>query len=108
MLENIGRKLIFPIDFPSQKRTFHLQSVILLISALFASAFGFFTQSLLNLLICYAAGVLITMLLVVPPYPSYNKKKLQWVKPSMTNSSMATESGKITVESSGEDIIIVQ
>ncbi|CCC69763.1 hypothetical protein NCAS_0D01820 [Naumovozyma castellii] len=83
ILDEIQKFLVLPIDFPSQKRTFELQQNILLIGAIAASIYGFLTQSLYNTLICYGVTFVVTLLLVVPPYPFYNKQKLQWVQPKL-------------------------
>lgn len=90
LLQDIQRKLIFPLDFPSQRYTERLQQITLLIGAVVASIVGLSTQSLKNLLVVYGICIAITALLVLPAYPAYTRRKLQWVQPQVLN--ISTES----------------
>lgn len=90
VLQDIQRKLIFPLDFPSQKYTERLQQITLLIGAIIASIVGLSTQSLKNLIIVYGICIAITGLVVLPAYPAYTRRKLQWVQPKVVN--ISTES----------------
>lgn len=90
LLQDIQRKLIFPLDFPSQRYTERLQQITLLIGAVIASIVGLSTQSLKNLVVVYGICIAITALLVLPAYPAYTRRKLQWVQPQVLN--ISTES----------------
>lgn len=90
LLQDIQRKLIFPLDFPSQRYTERLQQITLLIGAVVASIVGLSTQSLKNLVVVYGICIAITALLVLPAYPAYTRRKLQWVQPQVLN--ISTES----------------
>ena len=83
ILQDLQAKLVFPIDFPSQTTVFKRLHVILLIGVIFASMYGFITQSLSNLIVVYVAFILVTMLVVIPSYPSYKKHNLEWVQPEI-------------------------
>lgn len=88
LLQDFQKKLIFPLDFPSQRYTERLQKITLFIGALSASIIGLATQSLKNLLIVYGISIAITALVVIPAYPAYTKRKLQWVQPKVVDISV--------------------
>ncbi|CAI4043821.1 hypothetical protein SKDZ_10G2170 [Saccharomyces kudriavzevii ZP591] len=83
ILQDIQRKLILPIDFPSQRKTEKLQHLTLTIGAAVACMLGFAQQSLYVLLITYGASCVITLMFVLPAYPWYNKQKLRWAQPKI-------------------------
>ncbi|EJS43027.1 spc1p [Saccharomyces arboricola H-6] len=83
ILEDIQRKLILPIDFPSQRKTEKLQQLSLTIGALVACILGFAQQSLRTLLVTYGISCVITLMCVLPAYPWYNKQKLRWAQPKI-------------------------
>lgn len=85
ILQDIQRKLIFPFDFPSQKLTETIQQAILFGGAFLACNVGFATQSLKYLLIIYGVAVVIAAIAVLPPYPMYTRRKLQWVQPQVVS-----------------------
>lgn len=87
LLQDFQRKLVFPLDFPSQRYTEKLQQITLLIGAIVASIVGLTTQSLKNLIVVYVVVVALTALAVLPAYPAYTKRKLQWVQPQVNISS---------------------
>lgn len=80
VLQELGRHLVFPIDFESQKSTETFSNYALYITTTISCLVGFFTQSLLIGLILFATGYVVTLLAVVPAYPKFNKNKPQWVK----------------------------
>ena len=73
ILQDVQRKLVFPIDFPSQRKTEKFQQLSLMIGALVACILGFAQQSL----------KVITLICVLPAYPWYNKQKLRWAQPKI-------------------------
>ncbi|CEP62660.1 signal peptidase complex subunit SPC1 LALA0_S06e00760g [Lachancea lanzarotensis] len=83
VLQEIQKKLVFPIDFASQRRTDQLVHRALLFGTISASLIGFLTQSLFNLVIGFGATVALCMLVTLPSYTTYNKKRLEWVKPKI-------------------------
>ncbi|EDO17919.1 hypothetical protein Kpol_1010p35 [Vanderwaltozyma polyspora DSM 70294] len=83
ILQEVGKKLVFPIDFQAQKEVSKKLTVILSVGVLFTSIYGYITQSLFNLLVAYGVIILVASLVIVPAYPSYNKHKLQWVTPKV-------------------------
>ncbi|CAI4569228.1 CDA_G0029710.mRNA.1.CDS.1 [Saccharomyces cerevisiae] len=83
ILQDVQRKLVFPIDFPSQRKTEKFQQLSLMIGALVACIFGFAQQSLKVLLTAYGISCVITLICVLPAYPWYNKQKLRWAQPKI-------------------------
>ncbi|CAI4034421.1 hypothetical protein SMKI_10G2120 [Saccharomyces mikatae IFO 1815] len=83
ILQEVQRKLIFPIDFPSQRKTEKLQQLSLTIGAVLACILGFAQQSLNVLLVVYGISCAVTLIFVLPAYPWYNKQKLRWVQPKI-------------------------
>lgn len=83
LLQDIQRKLIFPIDFPSQQKTESFQQLSLTIGAVIACILGFAQQSLYVLLVTYGISCVVTLLCVLPAYPWYNKQKLRWAQPKI-------------------------
>lgn len=84
ILEEIKQKLVFPIDFPSQRNTERLINTILAAGSVVACLVGFYMQSLTYLLMIYGSVVVLTLIVVVPAYPSYTRRKLDWVKPKVS------------------------
>ncbi|QHS74249.1 signal peptidase complex subunit SPC1 SPAR_J02010 [Saccharomyces paradoxus] len=83
ILQDVQRKLIFPIDFPSQRKTEKFQQLSLTIGAVIACILGFTQQSLKVLLIAYGISCVVTLICVLPAYPWYNKQKLRWAQPKI-------------------------
>lgn len=95
-LKVVTDKLVFPIDFPSQEYVEVITNKILLIGLFSSCVFGMYTSSVINAFIFYGTTVVITLLLVVPPYHSYNEHKLTWATPAKekANHSFVSSSGK--------------
>ncbi|SCU79106.1 LAFA_0B00760g1_1 [Lachancea sp. 'fantastica'] len=83
VLQDIQKKLVFPIDFASQRRTDRLVHRTLLFGTISTSLIGFFTQSLFNLMVGFGATVALCMLVALPSYTAYNKQRPEWVKPKI-------------------------
>lgn len=81
ILEDIRKKLVFPIDFPSQKKNEKLQAVILSVGAVLSCIIGFYTQSLFHLVVTYGLAYLTAIVAILPAYPAYTAHKLAWVHP---------------------------
>lgn len=88
ILQEISRKLVFPIDYPSQKALSKRTTNLIKLVALVAFIYGCLTESIKNLLIAYASGIVVIGLIVVPPYPSYTRQKLVFVKPAVATVSI--------------------
>ncbi|KAK9721293.1 hypothetical protein K7432_003520 [Basidiobolus ranarum] len=67
------------IDFSGQKLADQLYQSVLVISAVVAFIAGYLSQSHIIMLEVFGAGILLTLLLVVPPWPMYNKNPLNWL-----------------------------
>ncbi|SCU97326.1 LANO_0E15742g1_1 [Lachancea nothofagi CBS 11611] len=83
LLQEIQKKLVFPIDFASQRKTDQLVFRTLFFGTVTASLIGFFTQSLLNLIICFGVTFALCLVAVLPSYHAYNKQRPEWVKPKI-------------------------
>lgn len=83
ILEEIKNKLVFPIDYPSQEKTEWLQNALLALGALISCIVGFYKQSLVYLLAVYISSVVLTLIVVLPAYPAYTARKLEWVRPKI-------------------------
>ncbi|KAK5959717.1 signal peptidase complex subunit SPC1 PWA37_003082 [Arxiozyma heterogenica] len=77
----ITEKFTLPIDYESQRDTYKRQILLVLVGCLTSCIVGFITQSILQLLICYLCFIFVTCVLILPPYQSYCRRKLQWVEP---------------------------
>lgn len=73
-----------PIDFPAQRKTETLMTYTLVLGAVLTCVLGFSTQSLKTLLVTFTGSILVTLGLVVPPWPQYNTApKIEWFEPSV-------------------------
>lgn len=85
ILEEIKKKLVFPLDFPSQEKAEFIQNALLAFGAFVSCLVGFYKQSLIWLLATYASAILLTLVVVLPAYPAYTARKVQWVRPKIVN-----------------------
>ncbi|QLL33578.1 hypothetical protein HG536_0E04890 [Torulaspora globosa] len=83
ILEEVKRKLVFPIDFPSQQRTERVQNIVLATGSVLSCLVGFYMQSLTHLMVIYGLAVVLALIAVLPAYPSYTSRKLEWAKSSI-------------------------
>ena len=81
IVQEILKKLVFPVDYPSQRSLSSKAELLIKVVAVLAFVYGLYSQSIKNLLVVYGAGLVVVALVVVPPYPSYNKQKLSFVVP---------------------------
>ncbi|KAG0653744.1 Signal peptidase complex subunit [Monosporozyma unispora] len=82
IFSELGNKLVFPIDYESQRNTLKRQKLLISVGCIISCIVGFLSQSILQLLICYLCFIFVTCVLILPAYKSYNKKRLQFVKPA--------------------------
>ncbi|KAF8534187.1 microsomal signal peptidase 12kDa subunit [Trichophaea hybrida] len=67
------------IDFEGQKLADRLTNVLLILSGLIAWIVGFVLQDLRYTVYIGLGGTALTFLVVVPPWPMYNKHPLTWL-----------------------------
>uniref|UniRef100_A0A0C9RQP8 Signal peptidase complex subunit 1 n=1 Tax=Wollemia nobilis TaxID=56998 RepID=A0A0C9RQP8_9CONI len=72
------------MDWQGQKLSESLMQIMLVVAATGAFLTGYFISSFKNMLIIYAAGVVITLLTTVPNWPFFNRHPLQWLDPKET------------------------
>ncbi|KAI8874531.1 microsomal signal peptidase 12 kDa subunit, partial [Backusella circina FSU 941] len=66
-------------DFSGQKLSDQLLHVLLTAFGVISLVVGYSMQSLQMLLIIFAGGLLTTALVVIPPWPMYNKHPQKWL-----------------------------
>ncbi|KAG5969048.1 hypothetical protein E4U58_001665 [Claviceps cyperi] len=67
------------IDFDGQRRAEGLATLFLALSALVAFNIGYQYQDIQKAVYIGLGGTLLTFMLVVPPWPFYNKKPVKWL-----------------------------
>ncbi|OMJ20013.1 putative signal peptidase complex subunit 1 [Smittium culicis] len=67
------------IDFKGQKLAENIQYALIVLTAIISLAAGNFMQSISIMLYSFLAGVILTILVVSPAYPAYNKNPVQWL-----------------------------
>ena len=85
IVESIKSVLDGPIDYKSQKFIEQLSYKVLIVGAVISSLAGFAVQDIRTLLAFSAITVLITLAIVVPPYPGYNNQKIEWYTPTIVS-----------------------
>lgn len=85
IVESIKSVLDGPIDYKSQKFTEQLSYKVLIVGAVISSLAGFAVQDIRTLLAFSAITILITLAIVVPPYPGYNNQKIEWYTPTIVS-----------------------
>ncbi|KAL1984761.1 hypothetical protein VTN96DRAFT_8702 [Rasamsonia emersonii] len=70
------------IDFHGQRLAETLSTLLLILSGVVAFAVGFLQQDIYLTLWIGLAGALLTALVVVPPWPIYNKSPEKWFNPA--------------------------
>ncbi|KAL1922372.1 uncharacterized protein VTP21DRAFT_9911 [Calcarisporiella thermophila] len=78
------------IDFKGQKLSEDLLQIIIAIFAVTAFIVGCYMQSLLVMFGIYGAGVLVSAIVILPPWPFYRKQVIAWCE---TSKSKADKSG---------------
>ncbi|CCF58342.1 hypothetical protein KAFR_0E01880 [Kazachstania africana CBS 2517] len=85
VFQELSQKLVFPIDYKSQKYIGKQMNVAIAAVGIAATVYGYMTGSIQNLLICYIAGLLGTCIWLVPAYPAYRKHNLKFVEKPVIN-----------------------
>lgn len=76
----INDLLEFPIDFEGQKKVDRIITLFVPVSAIVSVIAGFLTQSLFLLVVTFALTVLVTLVLVLPPWPQYKQNPVKWLQ----------------------------
>lgn len=67
------------IDFDGQRRAEVIATLLLAFSALTSFNVGYMTQDIVLAIKIGLAGTLLTFLVVVPPWPFFNKNPVKWL-----------------------------
>ncbi|PHH59660.1 hypothetical protein CDD81_2783 [Ophiocordyceps australis] len=67
------------IDFDGQRRAEGLATLLLAMSGLLAFNIGFYLQDIVKALYIGLGGTAVTFLLIVPPWPFYNRNPVKWL-----------------------------
>ncbi|KAL1995318.1 hypothetical protein VTN49DRAFT_1505 [Thermomyces lanuginosus] len=81
LLAPIQAALEGPIDFHGQRLANTLSTALLTVFGAIAFIVGYIQQDIHLTLWLGLAGTLITLLIVVPPYPFYNRNPEKWLDP---------------------------
>ncbi|CAM0138190.1 unnamed protein product [Umbelopsis sp. WA50703] len=76
---NLAQYFEWNIDFEGQRMTDLCLNVILPISAIIAFVYGYIQQSLVATLAIFGGGILLSLLVVLPPWPMYNSHPVKWL-----------------------------
>lgn len=76
---NLAQYFEWNIDFEGQRMTDLCLNVILPISAIIAFIYGYIQQSLIASLAIFGGGILLSLLVVLPPWPMYNSNPVKWL-----------------------------
>ncbi|CCH43245.1 Signal peptidase complex subunit SPC1 [Wickerhamomyces ciferrii] len=85
LLDTIRGVLDGPIDFKSQKFTEDISYKLLIVGAILSSLAGFVAQDIKVLLVFSGLTILVTLGIVIPPYPGYNTENIEWYSPKIGN-----------------------
>ena len=76
----IKQLIEFPIDFEGQKKVDQLIQLCLAASIPASVLAGALTKSIVNLLIAFAICIILTLVVVLPPWPQYKKNPVSWLE----------------------------
>ncbi|OWB58503.1 hypothetical protein B5S28_g4544 [[Candida] boidinii] len=88
-MENIQELLAGTIDFKGQELADYYSKVILTFGSLISCILGFILQDLKITLISFAIFIVFDLIVVIPPYPFYNKNNLKFL-PSVKDFKQTT------------------
>lgn len=83
ILQTLRPYLEGPISFKAQKQTAGLSLLLLNIGAFVSFAVGFISQDLMLGIYSFVASTVLTLLVVVPPWPAYQGEQLKWLEPKI-------------------------
>ncbi|VDD85809.1 unnamed protein product [Enterobius vermicularis] len=79
------------IDFVGQRKAERIYQVILVLFAIIGFILGYITQQLSVAIYTLGIGLLLSVLLVVPPWPFLRQNPIHWQPLSMSSSSKKRE-----------------
>ncbi|GME73083.1 unnamed protein product [[Candida] boidinii] len=94
-MENIQELLAGTIDYKGQELADFYSKLILTFGSLISCILGFILQNLKITLISFVISIILTLIVVIPPYPFYNKNNLKFL-PSVKN--LKTTTTNIVIE----------
>ncbi|PBK98226.1 microsomal signal peptidase 12 kDa subunit [Armillaria gallica] len=74
------------IDFEGQRLAEQMSRIYLIAATAISFIIGFALQSLQTTFILYGASVVILALIVVPPWPMFNRHAVTWLPPTPAGS----------------------
>ncbi|KAL4806004.1 microsomal signal peptidase 12 kDa subunit-domain-containing protein [Aspergillus unguis] len=83
------------IDFHGQKITEILSTALLIVSGVIAFLVGYIFQDMHLTLWTGVAGTLVTGLVVIPPWPVYNKNPEKWLVPFAGGAGVVVDGVKV-------------
>lgn len=78
--EQINSLIEYPIDFEGQKKVDHLAKYCVYLAIPVSVFAGLVTDNIANVVIAFAAVILVSFLIVVPAWPSYKQNPVQWLQ----------------------------
>lgn len=69
----------FPIDFEGQKRAHRIVSLFVYVSAAVSVLAGLLTQNIVNTLFAFIGCIVVTFLLVAPPWSTFRQHPVKWL-----------------------------
>ncbi|KAF1811902.1 microsomal signal peptidase 12 kDa subunit [Eremomyces bilateralis CBS 781.70] len=81
VVEKVRELLEGQIDFEGQRLAELMQYAFLTTVGAIAFIYGYVTQNVYNSAYIGLGGTALTMLLVVPPWPFFNKHPVRWLSP---------------------------
>ncbi|KDE06061.1 hypothetical protein MVLG_03613 [Microbotryum lychnidis-dioicae p1A1 Lamole] len=100
-LDLLYKRMECPIDFVGQERTNMLMQQMLWATGAVSFVVGFAFQSLKLTLLLFAAGYVLTLFTILPPYPAYNQNPVKWLAPAL-DEKVAPATGKKASKGSSE------
>ncbi|RCI10949.1 hypothetical protein L249_5314 [Ophiocordyceps polyrhachis-furcata BCC 54312] len=79
LLDKLHHVVDGPIDFEGQRRAEGFATLLLAASGLLAFNIGYHYQDIQKAVYIGLGGTLLTFLLVVPPWPFYNRNPVRWL-----------------------------
>ncbi|KAJ1929709.1 hypothetical protein IWQ60_000928 [Tieghemiomyces parasiticus] len=87
-MDSLSNAFEATIDFRGQVLAERVTQVGIVVAAVLAFGVGQVFQSFECLLLTFGGGVVLTLLLVLPPWPMYNRHPVQWLKSSSSSSTV--------------------
>lgn len=78
--DQINSLIEFPIDFEGQKKVDKIVKYSVYLAIPVSVVAGFITDNIVSALIAFAACILLTLVVVLPAWPSFNQNPSTWLK----------------------------